>query len=379
MMKKSIGAKILAILITLGVLNAAMLILNVMALDTMKDYEKQIEADMDEYHAALDAGDTNAKEDIDADFENLFSKMGTKISGTEVFNVILLVFFIIVIIIALIYVNATIVKPAKQASKQLANITKKIENQDGDLTLRVNIKSQDEIGELVKGINKFIESLQGLMKQIKTNSEELVAASEKIITQVEGSNENAGSTSAAMEELSASMEEVSATLDQIVTGSNEVYDQVQQMSNKADDGVGMVDEIHVRANNMYTTTVEGKEATNNLVADIREMVEKAVEESKNVSKINELTGDILDIASQTNLLALNASIEAARAGEAGKGFAVVADEIRSLADSSRETANNIQLTSQIVTEAVAKLGSLSRVGVKSLSSRSGLNPDLLLG
>ncbi len=354
-MKKSIGKKVLAILITLGVLNAAMLVLNVMALDTMKGYEEQIETDMDEYHAALDAGDDNAKEKLDADFDYLFSKMSTKIAGTEIFNVILLVFFIVVIIAATIFVHMSIVRPAKQASKQLANITKKIEEQDGDLTLRVNVKSQDEIGELVKGINKFIESLQFLMKQIKANSEELAVASEKIITQVEESNENAGSTSAAMEELSASMEEVSATLDQIVTGSNEVFEQVQQMSTKADDGVGMVDEIHVRANNMYTTTVEGKEATNNLVEDIREMVEKAVEESKNVSKIDELTGDILDIASQTNLLALNASIEAARAGEAGKGFAVVADEIRSLADSSRETANNIQLTSQIVTEAVAKL------------------------
>lgn len=76
---------------------------------------------------------------------------------------------------------------------------------------------------------------------------------------------------------------------------------------------------------------------------------------KNVDKINDLTNDILSIASQTNLLALNASIEAARAGEAGKGFAVVADEIRQLADNSRETANNIQAISNLVNDAVNEL------------------------
>ncbi len=158
-----------------------------------------------------------------------------------------------------------------------------------------------------------------------------------------------------MEELSASMEEVSATLDQIVSSSNGVYEDVQSMSQKADDGVGLVEEIHVRANDMYQKTLDSKNATTTLVSEIKDNVDSAVEESKNVSKIDELTGDILDIANQTNLLALNASIEAARAGEAGKGFAVVAEQIRILADGSKETANNIQAISGIVTDAVTKL------------------------
>ena len=92
-----------------------------------------------------------------------------------------------------------------------------------------------------------------------------------------------------------------------------------------------------------------------MIAGIIESLKSAIEESTSVRHVNELTEEILSVSSQTNLLALNASIEAARAGEAGKGFAVVADEIRKLADSTRETANNIQSINAQVTDAVEKL------------------------
>jgi len=93
----------------------------------------------------------------------------------------------------------------------------------------------------------------------------------------------------------------------------------------------------------------------NMITDIKTSLNEAIENSQSVSRIEELTEEILSIASQTNLLALNASIEAARAGEAGKGFAVVADQIRILADQSRQTANNIQEISKLVIDAVSKL------------------------
>ena len=116
-----------------------------------------------------------------------------------------------------------------------------------------------------------------------------------------------------------------------------------------------VNEMKERANALEKTAVDNGNTANEIISGIVQSLEKAIEESKSVDKVNDLTKDILDISNQTNLLALNASIEAARAGEAGKGFAVVADEIRQLADSSREAANNIQNINSMVIIAVKEL------------------------
>ena len=124
---------------------------------------------------------------------------------------------------------------------------------------------------------------------------------------------------------------------------------------EADNGSAMAKDIKVKAVKLKEEGIESKDNTSKMADEIREAVKASLEKSKDVEKINELTDNILSISSQTNLLALNASIEAARAGEAGKGFAVVADEIRTLADSSRNTANDIQAISRDVTNSVGEL------------------------
>lgn len=158
-----------------------------------------------------------------------------------------------------------------------------------------------------------------------------------------------------MQEMSASMEEISATLGQLAEGSSDVLTEIQSMTAQVNEGAQLVTDIRNRASESRQSTMQSRMAANEIIDTMRSDFQTAVQESQSVKKIDALTGEILNITSQTNLLALNASIEAARAGEAGKGFAVVADEIRVLADSSRDTANNIQSISKLVMEAVEKL------------------------
>jgi len=266
-------------------------------------------------------------------------------------------FFVYLGVAAVMYIliRQTIIKPAKQGSKHLAQIIEKIDQNQGDLTERIACKSKDELGQLIAGINNFIGKLQDIMQKIQTESVHLDQLVDNITVGIVDSNENAGNISATMEEMSASMEEISATVSQIADSTSDVVTQMKDMSAQADEGANYCGEIKDRARSIQTDVVTSKDTTNQMLAEIRVLLENAIANSKSVEKINELTNEILNISSQTNLLALNASIEAARAGEAGRGFAVVADEIRVLADNSKDTANNIQTVSGMVTNAVEQL------------------------
>ena len=253
------------------------------------------------------------------------------------------------------YVVGGVARPIRSATKQLDGIIGKIQRGEGDLTLRVETRSRDETGQMVQGINTFIDTLQHIMKDVKGYSLELKTSVEAVNGQVAVVSCSVNDTSAATEELSASMQEVSATSLGISGQIEAVSETVQRMQKEAQESAKYAMEVRKRANELKENADASKKNTGGMVADMTGILKASVENSSKVAMINDLTEEILEIASQTNLLALNASIEAARAGEAGRGFAVVADEIRQLADSSRNTAGSIQEISRIVTEAVEEL------------------------
>ena len=276
-------------------------------------------------------------------------------TGAGYLSGILFFFYIAVALLMIVIVNRFVAGPAKNASVHLNSIIDRIEKNEGDLTERIEIRTQDEVGQLVRGINSFIGQLQGIMQKIQKESVHMNELVENITDGINDSNENVSNVSATMQELSASMEEVAATLSQITEGAQEILNASKDMEAKAQNGNDLVREVKGRAEDVKAMATDSKESTRHMVEDIRTLLQQAIENCKSVDKINELTGEILSISGQTNLLALNASIEAARAGEAGKGFAVVADEIRMLADDSRSTANNIQEISATVMKAVMDL------------------------
>jgi len=259
------------------------------------------------------------------------------------------------IILMIVVMRFSVVKPAVNANRKLDEIITGINNNAGDLTQRVAVNTNDEVGQLSAGINSFIDQLQGIIKQLKDGSERMNVQVNNINENIIKAGNGAGDVSATMEEMSASIEEISATIEQINENSNQMVQDAKEIYVMAENGAEHMNSVKSKAQTIKAEAVESKDNTIRMLRENKEQLERAIENSNNVSKINELTGEILDIASQTNLLSLNASIEAARAGDAGRGFAVVADEIRGLADNSTQTANNIQSISAMVTDAVGQL------------------------
>ncbi len=356
--KSSIAKKMIGILVSLGLITTLMCVLNLAAYGTLGDYNKDMAESVATLVEEADLGDDQAE--LIEHIEWLQERIDIKIDGTYIFDIILVILALVVTAIAIVVSMKLIVTPTKNVSRKLEEVVASIKNNEGDLTVRVDAKSNDEIGQLAKDVNEFIEILQKYMISMNANSDKMKVSVDIVTKGVEDSNNSVTSVSSATEEMAASMEEMAATIQQVAEGSSNILRQVQGITGSAEQGVGTIKDLEDRVGGMRDNVLQSKASTTKVIEDIQESLEKSVQESNSVKQIQELTDDILGIASQTNLLALNASIEAARAGEAGKGFAVVADEIRVLADNSRETANSIQEISHVVIAAVDKLASNSK-------------------
>ena len=233
---------------------------------------------------------------------------------------------------------------ARQQTKSIEVLVKKMKEMahlEGDLTQRIQIDSNDEMGELAKYTNQMLDTIQIILLQVNNTSNRLVTTNETFTSSFEIAAAGYEQMNGTLHQVADRIVEQTQSMTQAVSQVEEIHEGIQQIANHAQ-------EVSVEVHNTLQNAGQGQKIVKDLKNHVGEVVEVVDQSSKLVQHLGNLSEQITGIidtitaiADQTNLLALNASIEAARAGEHGKGFAVVAEEVRKLAEESAESAEHI--------------------------------------
>ena len=242
----------------------------------------------------------------------------------------------------------------------LGHLTEIIKN-TADLNFTHNAKSDslckrtDETGFMARELRIMRKNLREMVANIDTASQQITGNVDGLKQVTETVDHMCSDNSATSQQLAAGMQETAATTVNINENVGTMKEEADRLTEMAEKGADVSNEVMDRAKSLRDKTVTASTRTMEMYTNVKEKSEKAIEGSKAVEKINELTNTIMEISSQTGLLALNASIEAARAGEAGRGFAVVATEIGSLADQTSKAIADIGNIVKAVNEAVSNM------------------------
>ncbi len=254
-------------------------------------------------------------------------------------------------VLLLLVISGTLGRKLKLLNDKIVELTKG----DGDLTRHIEIDSGDEFEVIGGNVNKLIEFIRTMLLSIHAESDRLNSASANIADNVRGARGDAQSISDTMTDMSSTMQETAASINEISELMNEITASFHEIVKEIDGGRSFAHDIKGSASEIGSNAEKARTVAESRVTSMAESVTDKIERSKAVSRIEDLTGNIIAISNQTNLLALNASIEAARAGDAGRGFAVVATEIGELANNSQTAASEIQNVSAEVITAVNQL------------------------
>jgi methyl-accepting chemotaxis protein len=217
----------------------------------------------------------------------------------------------------------------------------------GDLRKRLESQQQDEVGELVNNFNLFVEKLHSIISEISGGVETLSTASLQMTKTTEQSAKGVKKQQVDIDQVATAMNEMSATVHEVSQNASEAASAAQQADTETSNGKQVVSQT-ARTIDELVSEVE----------DAGTVIQRLASDSENIGKVLDV---IKEIAEQTNLLALNAAIEAARAGEQGRGFAVVADEVRTLAQRTQQSTQEIQ-------QIIEKLQTGANEAVKVMSS-----------
>lgn len=282
----------------------------------------------------------------EAKISNIISSLVSKYqSGIIIF---VFIFLVVIVIPLTILIIRSVTGPITKTKDMLHEISEG----DGDLTVRLEIDSEDEIGQLASNFNTFVAKLQTSFSEVAENAISLSSSSSMLqaaYSELEGSmektNEQTNNIASAAEEISVNVNNVTDTTENMSSNVNSIASATEEMSSNVNTVAVAIEELtssllEVSKNTIRAASIADDAAKNaSSTSGIMSHLDKA---SGEIGKILDVINDIAD---QTNLLALNATIEAASAGEAGKGFAVVANEVKELA---KQTANATdEITSQI--------------------------------